>query len=101
MSIGHYAGIISSFLSSGDDLSIPFGEVMIFVVINSFCLLLGRYRLGLLVTYSFVLFWGFISNREYFVDRFGQTTMGMVIYVTSGLAMVIIFIIGFSHKDGD
>ena len=101
MDISHYAALITSFLSQGDYLSIPFGQVMVFVVINSFCLLLGRHKLGLLITYSFVLFWGFISNREYFVDRFGQTTWGMVVYVFSGLAMVIIFIIGFFQGDRD
>lgn len=99
MNISHYSGAIISFFSQGDELSIPFGQVMIFVVINSFCLLLGRHKLGLLVTYSFVLFWGFISNREYFVDRFGQTTWGLVVYALAGFTMVIIFIIGFFQGD--
>ncbi|MBF0558991.1 MAG: hypothetical protein HQL08_09445 [Nitrospirae bacterium] len=101
MDLGNVTGAITSFLSQGDDLSIPFGQVMIFVVVNSFCLLFARYKLGLLITYSFVLFWGFISNREYFVDHFGKTTWGMVVYALAGLAMVIIFIIGFSQGDKD
>ncbi|MBZ0156688.1 MAG: hypothetical protein K8I29_10840 [Alphaproteobacteria bacterium] len=83
------------FFTDTSTLTIPFGQMLIFVVINSFCLLLGKYKLGLLVSYCFVLFWGFISNREFFIDTFGQTTWGLIIYVLSGIVMVVVLIIGF------
>ena len=95
MDIAHLTSAANAFFSEGDSLAIPFGQVLIFVVINSFCLLLGKHKLGLLITYCFVFFWGFISNREYFVDRFGNTTSGMVVYVLAGILMIIVFIIGF------
>jgi len=83
----------------GDRLSVPFGQMVLFVLINSFCLLFGRYKLGLLVSYGFVLYWGFIINRDFFVDRFSQSTLGLVVYALVGIAMVIIFIIGFFGQD--
>ena len=98
MEISHIINIIVSFLTDGGGLSIPFGQVLIFVVINSFCLLFTRYKLGLLITYCFVFYWGFISNREYFIDRVGNTGWGLV-YVLAGILMVIIFIISFFQSD--
>ncbi|MCC6347180.1 MAG: hypothetical protein IT388_08350 [Nitrospirales bacterium] len=86
---------ILKFIADTSMLAIPFGQMLIFVVINSFCLLFGKYKLGLLVSYCFVLFWGFISNREFFIDTFGQTTWGLIIYALSGIVMVVVLIVGF------
>lgn len=101
MDVSHLAKAVTALCSEGDSLAIPFGQVLIFVVINSFCLLLGKHKLGLLTTYCFVFFWGFISNREYFIDRFGHTTSGLVVYVMSGILMIIVFIIGFLQGGRD
>ncbi|MGD0282988.1 MAG: hypothetical protein ABSB95_11570 [Dissulfurispiraceae bacterium] len=101
MGIGHFVDALSSFLAGGDGFDIPFGQVLIFVVVNSFCLLMGKHKLGLLITYCFVLFWGFISNREYFIDHFGHTSWGLVVYVLSGILMVIVLIIGFFQPSRD
>ncbi len=102
MGTGHFfnavAAFISEFVSEKDLLALPFGQVMLFVVINSFCLLFGRHKLGLLITYCFVFYWGFISNREYFIDRLGNTTWGLVVYALSGIVMIVIFIIGFFQE---
>jgi hypothetical protein len=101
MGISHYIDALTAFVSDSDAFSIPFGQVLIFVVINSFCLLFGRHKLGLLITYCFVLFWGFISNREYFIDHFGHTTWGMVVYGFAGIFMVIVLVIGFFQSSRD
>ena len=99
MVIRHLINAVVSFLQGGEGFSIPFGQVMIFVVVNSFCLLLAKYKLGLLTTYCFVFYWGFISNREYFIDRFGNTSWGMIVYVLAGILMIITFIISFFQSD--
>ncbi|MFO0754119.1 MAG: hypothetical protein U0411_12455 [Thermodesulfovibrionales bacterium] len=88
-------GNFLKFFTDTSSLAIPFGQMLIFVVLNSFCLLLGKYKLGLLVSYCFVLYWGFISNREFFIDTFGRTTWGLIIYALSGIAMVVVLIVGF------
>ncbi len=99
MLIGHVINAIGSFLTDGGGLSVPFGQVLLFVVVNSFCLLFARYKLGLLITYCFVFYWGFILNREYFIDRWGNTSWGLIVYVFAGILMVIVFAIGFFQAD--
>ncbi len=88
---------ISSILNflSDKELSIPLGQVIIFVIINSFCLLLGKHKLGLLISYCFVMYWGFIFNHTYFINILGKTTWGLSIYILSGVAMFILAVIGF------
>jgi hypothetical protein len=91
---------ILEFLSS-KELSVPLGQVILFVLVNSLCLLYGRYKLGLLVSYCFVLYWGFIFNFKYFTDLLGNTTFGMPIYVFSGVVMLVLVVIGFFVGDKD
>jgi hypothetical protein len=95
----HFIQSALGFISQVDHLAIPFGQMLLFIIINSLCLLLGRYKLGLLISYCFVLFWGYISNRPYFIDTFGQTSWGLVVYALAGIAMVVIFIFGFFQSD--
>jgi hypothetical protein len=83
---------------SGKDFSVPLWEVILLVLINSICLLLGRHRLGLIVSYLFVFYWGFIFNSTYFVNMMDYFTWGLYIYVISGVVMAIIFLISFFVK---
>jgi sterol desaturase/sphingolipid hydroxylase (fatty acid hydroxylase superfamily) len=77
------------------DFAIPLWEVAIFVSVISFCLLFGRHRMGLLVTYGFVFYWGFISNISNFARMLENTEWGMPLYVFSGFLMFIVVIVGF------
>lgn len=92
---------ILEFFSDMEFFSVPFGQIIFFVVLNSLCLLFARYKLGLLLSYCFVFYWGFISNREHFIDKLGNTTWGLVVYALSGIFMVVIFIIGFFQSSRD
>jgi len=83
---------------SDKDFAVPLWEVILLVLINSICLLLGRHRLGLIVSYLFVFYWGFIFNSTYFVNMMGYFTWGLYIYVISGVVMAIIFLISFFVK---
>lgn len=83
------------------NFSVPLGQLVVFVVINSFCLLFGRYKLGLLLTYCFVFYWGFLFNKDYFVDMLGNTTWGLYIYAISGIAMSVTAMVGFFRESKD
>lgn len=83
------------------NFSVPLGQLVVFVVINSFCLLFGKYKLGLLLTYCFVFYWGFLFNKDYFVDMLGNTTWGLYIYAISGIAMSVTAIVGFFQESKD
>jgi hypothetical protein len=83
---------------SDKDFAVPLWEVILLVLINSICLLLGRHRLGLIVSYLFVFYWGFIFNSTYFVNMMGYFAWGLYIYAISGVVMAIIFLISFFVK---
>jgi len=89
----HIADIVNFF--SDKQFAIPMWEVMFLVVINSLCLLLTKHKTGLLVTYLFVFYWGFVFNRKYFVDLLGQMTWGIYIYIVLGAVMALVIIISF------
>jgi hypothetical protein len=81
------------------DFSIPIWEVMLLLIINSICLLLGKHKAGLLVTYLFVFYWGFVFNRTYFVDILGQMTWGLYVYSLLGAAMALVIVVSFFIQD--
>jgi hypothetical protein len=86
---------------SGNEFTVPLWEVIAFVLFISACLLFGRHRLGLLGTYCFVFFWGFIFNLNKFVDTLGSSTWGVPVYALSGVFMLLIAIIGFFAQNSD
>jgi hypothetical protein len=87
---------------SDKEFSVPVWEVALLVFINSICILFGRYKLGLFISYFFVFYWGFMLNRPYFVDILGNMTFGLYLYVAAGIIMTIVIIIGlFIKRAGD
>jgi len=88
---------LSTFLAD-KTLSIPLGQVLLFTLSMTLCMLFGRHKLGLLISYSFVFFWGFVFNRSYFVDLLGNTSSGLYIYGLSGLVMAVLAVIGMLNK---
>ncbi len=93
----NYPVRIVEFLTA-KEFSVPVWEVIILVVINSICLLLGKHRLGLIVSYLFVFYWGFVINKGYFIDSLGNMRWGVYVYAISGVLMVVITVIGFFVK---
>jgi hypothetical protein len=90
------SGITRYFGSFADQgLSIPLWEVMLLVLINSICLLFGKHKTGLLMTYLFVFYWGFVFNRAFFTDLMGNFTWGLLAYSILGAGMVLITIVSF------
>lgn len=88
---------LTSFLSD-KSLSVPLGQVLLFALLLTLCMLFGRYKLGLLVSYSFVFFWGFIFNRSYFIDLLGNTSIGLYTYTVLGFFMAVLAVIGMFKK---
>jgi hypothetical protein len=86
---------------TGKEFAIPVWEVIVFVLIISICLLLGRNRLGLISSYCFVFYWGFISNMTNFSSMLSNTSWGMPLYVFSGFVMFIVAIMGFFVESRD
>jgi hypothetical protein len=82
-------------------ISIPVAQVVLFVFINSLCILFGRHRLGLLVSYCFVLYWGFFVNSELFMESLGETPVGIPIFAFAGIGMLCLAILGMFINRSD
>ena len=61
----------------------------------SICMVLGKFKLGLLTTYLFVFYWGFIFNRAIFIDAAGNASAGLFVYAFFGLSMAVAALAGF------
>ena len=79
----------------GNNMVVPLDQMTMFVILISLCLLLKRHQLGLLVTYIFVLSWGFFLNGNHFIDTKGATSSAMFIYLSLGISLLALVIIGF------
>jgi hypothetical protein len=88
----------SAFLAD-KTLSVPLSQVMLFALIITLCMLFGRHKMGLLVSYAFVFYWGFIFNRPHFIDMLGNNTTGLYVYTIFGFSMAVLAIIGMFQKD--
>ena len=76
-------------------ISVPLGQMVLFVILVSLCMVAGKFKLGLLTTYLFVLNWGYIFNRDLFINAAGDASMGLFAYAFFGISMVIAVLIGF------
>ncbi len=82
-------------LLSSEHFAIPAMQVFLLMLLNSVCLLLGRFKLGLLISYCFAFYWGFVFNRAYLIGADSTTTTGLTIYLLSGMAMLAVAVVGF------
>lgn len=81
--------------------SVPLAQVVVFVVLVSLCMLLSRFRVGLLITLGFVFFWGFVLNFRYFVDLLERRPWGLQVYALSGLLVFAVFLLGLFRERRD
>jgi hypothetical protein len=77
------------------NLVIPAWQMGLFIGLVSLCMLSGRTQLGLIVTYLFVLYWGFILYGPDFVAATGGDPMALAFYIVCGLAIAFLAIIAF------
>ncbi len=86
------------FLST-NEFSIPLGQIIAYVFFNTICFFLRRYKLGLMISFAFVFNWGFLHASANFVDNLGQPTLGLILYLASGLMMAISVLVGFFREE--
>jgi hypothetical protein len=87
--------IIKTFLQfiSGKGFFLSLKDIIFFVSFLSFCVLFCRYKLGLLFTYCFVFYLGYVLHGPYFVNILVNTTWGLFLYGIAGFVMIVLFII--------
>ena len=80
------------------NISIPVVQMVLFIVVISISMLANKIKFGLIATYAFVFYWGFVFNRDFFINAVGDTSWGLYAYVFFGLGLAVLAIITFfSH----
>lgn len=77
------------------ELVIPVGQVVFYMFLSTLCFFLRKYKLGLMTSFAFVFYWGFLQSNVSFVDVLGKPTLGLFIYLFSGLMLAALALVGF------
>ena len=88
-----------SALIAGKQISLSLAEFVCFVLFISLCLLFQTHRLGLFITYCFVIYWGFVMNGAYFVAILSNTPLGLPIYALCGIVMIVLGILSLARSE--
>lgn len=80
------AGVLVQVFGSGS-LSIPLSYVALVIGFCCWCMLYGKHKIGFLASFAFIFYWGFISARLYWIDLFGDSSTGLILYIFSGLSV--------------
>ena len=78
---------------------ISFGQIVFMFLTCFLCLLYGKYKTGLLISYFFIFYWGFVSNRIYWLELFGDSGIGLMMYFFSATTIALMGIISFFQQD--
>ena len=78
-------------------LVIPAWQVGFFVALVALFTLMGRPQVGLIVTYLFVLYWGFILYWLDFVAAAEGNPLALTLYILCGLAIAFLAVLAFFH----
>ncbi|MBF0488470.1 MAG: hypothetical protein HQK98_09940 [Nitrospirae bacterium] len=81
------------------NFTVTLGQIIMFFIANSLCLLMGRFRLGLLLSYTFIFYWGFIYNREYLLGILGGTEWGLMLYMFCGVVILFTFLVASFSRE--
>jgi hypothetical protein len=78
---------------------ISLGQIGIMFLICFLCLLTGKYKTGLLLSYFFIFYWGFVSNRIHWMELFGDSGMGLMMYFFSATTIALMGVVSFFQSD--
>ena len=80
------------------DLTVPAYQLAILLVVVVFSLLLAKPKLGLIVTFLFVMYWGYWTNLKAMVGSPIQFDTFTLIYFGFGVVITLIAFLGFFHR---
>ena len=84
---------------SGKVFFISFGQITFIFLSCLFCLLYGKHKTGLILSYFFIFYWGFVSNRIYWLELFGDSGVGLMMYFGTGTAIALMGVLSFFQAD--
>jgi hypothetical protein len=75
------------------ELAIPLWEIILLGIVALLCLISERLKLGLLVTFVFVFYWGLSTNLTTNGIQLANFQLFDVLYLFVGLSLTLIFIL--------
>ena len=75
------------------ELAIPLWEIILLGVVALLCLISERLKLGLLVTFVFVFYWGLSTNLTTDGIQLANFQLFDVLYLFVGLSLTLIFVL--------
>ena len=84
--------------SANTEFAIPVVQIICYMFISTLCFLIRKYKLGLIVSFTFVFYWGFIHSSSSFVDLVGNLTLGYYLYLFSGFLILTLTLVGFLQE---
>ena len=86
------------FLSS-EVFFISLGQITFMFLACFVCLLYEKHKTGLLLSYFFIFYWGFVSNRIYWLEVFGDSGIGLMMYIGTATAIALMGVLSFFQTD--
>ncbi len=86
------------FLST-QEFTIPVMQVVFYMFLSTLCFFLKKYKLGLMISYAFIFNWGFLHSVSTFEKMAGKPTLGLLIYLVSGLGLAVLVVWGFFREE--
>ncbi len=75
---------------SATEMKVPIYMVLCYIGVLSFCVLLGRIRMGLALSFLFVFYIGYLHNRSLIVESMKGSAVGIAIYAALGLTLIVL-----------
>jgi len=86
-------------LLTSTELVVPFGQVILYVTLISLCMVFYKLKLALIISYLFVLHWGFVLNKASFISKLGEVKYGTYVYGLIGMIIFVLSVISFFRKE--
>jgi 4-hydroxybenzoate polyprenyltransferase len=88
---------VMEFLST-HEISVPFGQMVSYMFFSTLSFYFKRYKMGLMISFAYTFNWGFLHNSAIFADEMGRPTLGLFVYLASGLMMAVLVVVSFFRE---
>jgi hypothetical protein len=81
------------------NLAIPAWQMGLYIFLISICMLVERYKLSLVITYTFTLYWAFFLHWGDLLASTGRFPMEGTLYLMFGVIHLILTLVAFFKEE--
>jgi hypothetical protein len=80
-------------------LSVPLSHILFLLSLTTLILIFGYTRMALLLNYSFLIYWSYLSNVILFTDK-GELQLNRItlLYIVFGFTILLLTAMGLMHN---